>query len=109
MDALSGERIEEHGKRRHEGLAFTGGHLRDLALMQDDTADQLYPVMFHMKNTSGRFADCRKGIRQNVIQRFSICKAFPELLCPGAKRFIRQGHHFIAHAFNSIHNGINTL
>ncbi len=48
MYALSGQRIEEHGKSRHEGLAFTGGHLGDLSLVQHDAADQLHIVVDHV-------------------------------------------------------------
>ena len=48
MDALACQGIEEHRKRSHEGFAFTGGHLGDLALMEHRTADQLHIVVHHI-------------------------------------------------------------
>jgi hypothetical protein len=38
MNALSGERVQISGKRRHQGLTFTGLHLGDSSLMNYDTA-----------------------------------------------------------------------
>jgi hypothetical protein len=41
VDAPSGQRIQRRGQRRDERLALPGGHLRDLAVVQDHAADQL--------------------------------------------------------------------
>ncbi len=48
VHAASGERAQEHGQRGHEGLTFTGGHLGDFALMEDDAADELHVVVHHV-------------------------------------------------------------
>jgi hypothetical protein len=42
VDALAGERVQIHGQRGDQRLAFAGLHLRDFAAMQDDAADQLH-------------------------------------------------------------------
>ncbi len=44
MDALAGQRVEIGGKGGYQGLAFTGLHLRDAALVEHDAAHQLHPV-----------------------------------------------------------------
>ena len=48
VHALSGQGVQEHRQRSHEGLSFTGGHLRDFSFVQDDTADELHIVMHHI-------------------------------------------------------------
>ena len=41
VHALAGQGIQVHRQGRHQGLAFTGAHLSDLALVQHRAADQL--------------------------------------------------------------------
>ena len=48
VDALAGERVQEDRERRDEGLAFAGRHFGDLALVEDDAADELDVVMDHV-------------------------------------------------------------
>ena len=48
VHALARKGVQEHRQGRHEGLAFARGHLRDLALVQGDAADQLHVVMDHI-------------------------------------------------------------
>ena len=48
MDSLAGEGVEEDRERSDEGLALAGGHLGDLALMEDGSADQLDIVVDHV-------------------------------------------------------------
>ena len=38
VHAAARQRIKIHGRRRHEGLAFSRLHLGDLSLMKDDAA-----------------------------------------------------------------------
>ena len=48
VDTVAGERIEKHRKGGNECLALTCRHLGDLALMQDDTAEDLYVIVYHL-------------------------------------------------------------
>ena len=48
VHSLAGQCVKEHRKGRHKGLALTGRHLRDLALMQHDTTDQLDVIVNHV-------------------------------------------------------------
>ncbi len=40
--------IQISRERGYKGLTFTGLHLRDTSLMENNAADQLYPVMLHV-------------------------------------------------------------
>ena len=51
MHTLAGERIEKHRQGSHEGLALSGGHLRNLSLMQYDTADELHIIVYHLPDS----------------------------------------------------------
>ena len=46
--AAAGERVEVERQRRDQRLAFAGGHLGDLALVQHDAADELHVVGHHV-------------------------------------------------------------
>ncbi len=48
MNALACQCVQEDREGSHEGLAFTGGHLGNLAGIQHDTADQLHVVVDHV-------------------------------------------------------------
>ena len=52
MNTASGKRVKVCGKRCHERFTFTRSHLGDPSLVKDDTADELYRIMLHVKNTS---------------------------------------------------------
>ena len=74
VHALSFQGIQIGRKSRHQSLSFTGLHLCDTALVKNDTADQLYPVMFHAKDTLRGLPDSGKCFRQKIIQGFSFLK-----------------------------------
>ena len=48
MNALARQCVKVNWQRSHEGLAFTSGHLSNLALVQHDTTDDLAVVMHHV-------------------------------------------------------------
>ena len=45
MHTAPGQRVQVNRQCRHQGLALAGLHFRDIALMQEDTADELYVKM----------------------------------------------------------------
>ena len=47
VNAVAGKSVEEYRECRHESLTLTGSHLRNLALVQYDTAEELYVVVNH--------------------------------------------------------------
>src|SRR5258708_7681642 len=48
MYSLAGQCIQVGRKCRYQGLTFTGGHLRDLSLVEHGTADQLHVIVYHV-------------------------------------------------------------
>src|SRR3546814_6680188 len=48
MDPPAGEGIQVGWTSRYQCFPFPGSHLRDLSLMQYDTADQLHIIMKHI-------------------------------------------------------------
>ena len=48
VDSLARKGIEENRECCHKGLSFTGCHLGDLSLMENDTADELDIVVNHV-------------------------------------------------------------
>ena len=55
MDALAFQRVQVGRHGGNKGLAFTGTHLGDTSLVQDNAADQLYTEGFHIQDSSGCF------------------------------------------------------
>ena len=47
MYAIAREGIKEYGERSHKGLTLTCCHLGNLTLMQHDTTEHLYIIMYH--------------------------------------------------------------
>ncbi len=57
MHPFAGKRIEVRGQGGYEGFTFTRCHLRDLTLVQHNTTDQLYIIVYHVPGhlaTGGR-------------------------------------------------------
>ena len=50
MNAAAGEGIEVRRQRGHQGLAFPGFHLSDLAVMQHHPAQQLHIEVAHAQH-----------------------------------------------------------
>ena len=48
MHALACQSIQIGRRGGNQRFSFTGSHLRDTALVKDDAADELHPVMFHI-------------------------------------------------------------
>ena len=72
MHALSFQRVQISRQKTGLGLTFTGSHLRDSSLMQDNAADQLYSVVLRVKHPSRRFPDKRISLWQKVIQSLTL-------------------------------------
>ena len=71
--------VQISGKGGHKGLAFTGLHLCDTALMQDDTADDLYTVMTHTEYAPCCFTAGGKCLRQKLVECFAVLVALLEI------------------------------
>ena len=102
MCAASGQSIQVHRRRGYKRFTFTGLHLRNLALMQHNTANQLHVIMPHIQHALTRFTHGRKRLGQNIIQRCAVIQHFAESF-----RLILQD--FIAHARDDFFLPINTI
>ena len=92
-NALALQGIEVGGQGRHQGFALTGFHLGNIALVQDEPADELNRKRLQADGPVRRLPDHRKGLGGQIIQRLSVLKPFPEqrgLISEGA--VAERGH-----------------
>ena len=109
VDTAPFKGVEVSGHGCHQGLAFTGTHLGNASLVQDDAADQLHAEGLHVKCTARALADCRIGLHQKVIQRLAILKSLSELLCLAAQFLISQGLHLGTECLNPVNQRADPL
>jgi hypothetical protein len=84
VHAVAAQGIQVDGKGSDEGLALTGLHLGDLALVQDDAADQLNVEGTHLEGAARGLADDRKAGDQQIVDVGSLFELLPEFLGLGA-------------------------
>ena len=92
-DTASLQSVQIGRQRTDEGLAFTGLHLCDTALMQNHAADQLYTEMLHPQHTSRGFTDDSVRFRKNVVECLALCQALFELRSLCCELLITQFDH----------------
>ncbi len=68
MHALAGNRIQIDRQSGHQGFAFSGAHLGDLAVMQNHPAYQLHIVMAHPQHAGTRLTHHGKCLWQQRIK-----------------------------------------
>ena len=68
MDAFSLECVKICRQKGCLCLTFTSPHLCNTSLMQDDTANQLYPVVFLVQYTFRALANDCVCLRKNIVQ-----------------------------------------
>ena len=92
VDAVAGERVEIARQGGDQRLAFTGLHFGDLALVQNDAADQLDVEVAHVDDAPAGLAHDGKGLGQHVVERLLLgsdfCIVFGDAF-QGAARFAR--------------------
>ena len=84
---LAFERVGVEGQRGDEGLALTGPHLGDMALVQSETAHELHVEMSLPEGPLRGLADRGEDLGEDVVERFAFrqalakaCRALGELL-----------------------------
>ena len=95
---------------RHGGdqcLTFTGTHLGDTSLVQDDRADQLYAERLHSKRSSGAFSDCRIGFGKNVVECLAFIQSLLKFICLGTQLIVAQCDHLRAEALDLFYDRID--
>ena len=109
VDAAARQGVEVSGESGHQGLAFTGLHLGDAALVQHDTAHQLHPVGAHAQHTVGSFPDGGEGLGQDVVQGLTIGETVLELLRLGLELGVTHGLVLIGQSVDLVHDGVDGL
>ena len=109
VDALAFQSVQIGRESRDQGLAFTGLHFGDAALVQDDAADQLYAVVFQTDGALRAFAHESEGFDQDVVQGLAVCQAFLELTGLRLHLFLSHGLHRRTQGFDFIHQRFDAL
>ena len=100
MDALAGQRIQIGRQRRHQRFALTGLHLGDAALVQHDTAHQLYRIGTQTQHTVRRLTDGGESLRQDIVQGFTVGQTLLEFRRLGLQLGVGQRLVFCLHVLD---------
>ncbi len=109
MDTLAFQSIQISRKSGHQGLTFTGTHLCDTSLMQDDTTDQLYSVMLHVQNTLCSLSYSCISLRKQIVQSLTIVQTPLVLFGLTTQFLIGKCLHCRTKCLDLVHQGFNTL
>ena len=93
VDALARQRVQEHGKGRHQRLALSRLHFCDLALVKRHSSHQLDIKMPLTKRSFCRLTHQSKGFGHKRIKALTLCHTFFECCCCGRKILVTQQHH----------------
>ena len=75
---LPAERVEVRRQRGDEGLALTGLHLGDVALVQRRATHDLHVEVTLAEGALGRLADRGERLGQQVVEALAVGQALPE-------------------------------
>ena len=109
MHALAAQGVQVGGQGGHQGLAFTGLHLGDAALVQDDAADELHPVGAQAQHTVGCLTAGGKGLRQQVVQGLAVFITLLQLRGLGLELGVGIALVFFLQGFDLADDGIKAL
>jgi len=72
MDAPAGKCVQVERQGGNQRLAFAGTHLRNLALVQNQSADQLHIIRTLANGPFAGLPYCGEGFRKEFIQHFLL-------------------------------------
>ena len=78
VDALAGERVEDHGGRGGQRLALAGLHLGDRAVVQHHPADHLHVEVAHAHRAAAHLAHERERLAHQVVERLAAARALAQ-------------------------------
>ena len=91
MDAFAGEGVEVGGEGSDKGLTFTGLHLRDTAVVEDDTTEDLDRVGLQADCTDRCFTAGRERIGEDVLQGLAVFETLLQSGSDGAQFLFGHG------------------
>ena len=72
VHAPPGQRVEIDRQGGDQRLALAGLHLGNVALVQEDAADELHVERAQAERAAGRLAGVGEGLRKQVVQRLAL-------------------------------------
>ena len=88
MNALPRQRVEVDRQRGHQGLAFAGAHLGDLAVVQRHATDVLHIEVPHLQAALAALAHRSEGLGHQIVQRRTLGNALAEFFGLGPQRVV---------------------
>ncbi|KAF1057264.1 MAG: hypothetical protein GAK45_02501 [Pseudomonas citronellolis] len=95
MHALAGQRIQVDRQGTDQGLAFTGTHFCDHALVQGHATDQLDIEVAHAHDTLAGLTGHGEGFGQQLVEGFAFGQALFELCGLATQLLVGEGHHLL--------------
>ena len=109
MDTFAAQCVKVGGESGHQRLTFTGLHLGDAALVQDDAADELHGVGAHAQHAVRCLADGGKCLGQNVVQRLAVLEALLKFHRLCLQLGIGESLILLLHCLDAVDDGPNGL
>jgi len=97
VDAVAGQGVEVRRKRRHQGLALAGLHLRDVPEVQGGAAHDLHVVVPLPEGPAGCLADARERLGKDVVEGLPVRQPLLELVGLRAQLGVRQRDEVLLH------------
>ena len=105
--ALQGVEVQRQGG--HQRLAFAGAHLRHLALVQDNPAQDLDVEVAHLQPAPARLPHHGERFRQQIIQRGALFQAPAEFRRLRPERLVGERPVFLLPGVHRLHALLETL
>ncbi len=109
VHALSRQGVQIGGQCHHQRLSFTGTHLRDASLMENNAADELYLEVFHVQHAPGGLPHRGIGLGEQVVKRLPLRQPLFEFRCLRFQLFIGQLHHLRPQRLDLFYQGRDPL
>ena len=91
VGALALQGVEIEGKGSHQGLALARLHLGDLALVENDAAQELHVEGSLADGAADGLPGDGEGLDQKVVQRLAVVQAAAELVGLGPQLVVAEG------------------
>ena len=91
MHALAGQTVEVCGQGSDKSLTFTGLHLGDTSLMQNDAAYDLYGEVLHAEHPPRCLAAYRESVGQDIVGGLAVLQAVLQYISLGFQLLFAHG------------------
>ena len=90
VNALPIQCVEVGGQGRHQGLALPGAHLRDVAFVQRDAAEELHVEVAHLEGPPGAFSHYCERFRNELLEGLAFPPPLAQRLRLPPQRVVRE-------------------